>query len=198
MYFPLHLAALLYVLTGGPSVGKTSILNELEKQGEPTIREAATDFIAGQIDSGIHEFWKERDLNLNILKLQLEREKPFQAYEGRVFCDRGIFDPFAYAPQCSLAETKELSLMNAAVRHVDLNQHYAAIFLILPYKDSDFIPSQTEVRRENTQQFTEIQAALYAVYCRHKNFIIVPGNLTPAERATFILSSIKKIEDQSS
>lgn len=193
MYCSIFLAAAMYVLTGGSSVGKTTIINELEKRGEPVIHEAAADWIASRINEGINEFWKEDHLGYNILMLQLEREKKFLEFNGRVFIDRGIFDNHAYAMHYNLAGTKTLSLINEALEGIDLNNRYSAIFYILPYRD-DFIPTNTEIRRDTMKEVGELQAALYAIYSRHKNFIIVPGNMSPEKRADFILDKILNIE----
>src|SRR5262249_51530526 len=121
-------AAIIYVLTGAPSSGKTSILTELEKRGEQVIPEAATDWILRKIRSGISEPWKEESFTFDILKLQLEREKPWLLKEGKVFVDRGIFDGYAYAMVNELAGTKTLAHINETLNPIDLKQHYKAIF----------------------------------------------------------------------
>ena len=130
------------------------------------------------------------------MQMQLEREATFLSQEGRVFIDRGVFDSFAYAPQFSLAGTRELQHMNNAVKEIELNHRYAAVFFILPFYQENFSPIQNEIRKESSKEFHELQAALYAIYCRHKHFIPVPGNLSPKKRAQFILDHIEKIESQ--
>jgi predicted ATPase len=185
--------AAMYVITGSSSVGKTSIIRELEKHGEMVIHEAATDWIKSRIQMGIHEFWKEDNFGLNILQMQLEREKSIFCGNQRTFIDRGVFDNHAYAMHYNLAGTQALSSMNALLEGIDLNERYAAVFFVLPYKD-DFLPTNTEVRRDTSKVVGELQAALYAIYCRHKNFIVVPGNLSPKERADFILQQTLTIE----
>jgi predicted ATPase len=196
MDFSICLATMMHVLTGAPSVGKTSIIKELEKEGEAVIHEAAADWIASRIRLGINQYWLEKDLGLNILKLQMEREDPFLSRGGRVFIDRGIFDNHAYALHSSLAGTKELSSMNAILDGIDLNERYESIFFVLPYNDTNFSPLQTEIRLQNAKEADELQAALYAIYSRHRNFILVPGNLSPKERAAFILNRINELEQQ--
>lgn len=195
MYFPLYLASIMYVLTGAPSVGKTSIIKELEKKQETVIYEAATDLIINGIEMGITEPWKETNFAHNVLKLQREREKPFLCSDGRVFIDRGIFDVYAFSMHLSLPGTATLASINTALDGVDINTHYAAIFLILPYKDSGFFPTKTEIRCENTKEVYELQAALYAIYSKHKHLILVPGDLTPKERADFILQRAHNLEN---
>jgi predicted ATPase len=193
--FPLFFAAILYAITGGPSSGKTSIINELENQKEEVIREAATDYILNKIASGITEPWKEETFILDILKVQLEREDPYLTKEGRVFVDRGVFDAYSFAMPNNLAGTKTLAAINKLLNSIDLNQRYKAIFFILPHSD-DFSTLQTEVRRENNFDAAKQEAATFATYCRHDHFILVPGNLSPRDRAHFILSKILEIDSQ--
>lgn len=45
---------------------------------------------------------------------------------------------------------------------------------------------KTEIRRDTAKEVDELQTALYAIYCMHKHFFVVPGNLTPDERAQWI------------
>jgi predicted ATPase len=188
------LASLMYVLTGSTSVGKTSIIHELEKQGEPVIHEAATDWIQSRLDAGVKEFWKEEDFIYNIFKLQVQREAPFLSKQGRVFIDRGLFDGYAFILPHALAGTNTHFAINAELGGIDLNQRYAAIFFILPHTDGSLSVMQNGIRQETAQQARELQAALFSVYCQHKNFFVVPGNLTPQERATFILERVHQLE----
>jgi predicted ATPase len=121
------------------------------------------------------------------------REKNFLDGKGRVIIDRGIFDNYAFAMHYNLAGTETLSLINEALEGIDLNKRYAAVFYILPYQD-DFTPTNTEIRRENLKEVGELQAGIYAIYSRHKNFIPIPGNMSAEKRADYILEQISKIE----
>lgn len=44
-----------YIVTGGPGVGKTTIINFLEAQGYAVIHEAATDIIEAEKSCGVAE-----------------------------------------------------------------------------------------------------------------------------------------------
>lgn len=196
MFGSFYLAAMMYVLTGGPSVGKTSILHELEKQGEPVIHEAATDLIGNMLRRGIKEFWKEEHFDLNILQIQLEREGPFLDKQGRVFIDRGVFDGHTYVTYHGMTNTKTFALMKEALENIDLNERYAAVFYVLPYSE-EYIHKTCEVRKEDETEAKELQAALYKTYSKHKKFVVVPGNLSPKERANYILEQVRRIEASS-
>lgn len=72
-YVFIFLSCCCFICTNGESsVGKTSIIQELQNDGEAVIHEAATDWIASRLANGISEFWKEEHLGFNILKIQLE------------------------------------------------------------------------------------------------------------------------------
>lgn len=191
--FPIYCAALLYALTGAPSSGKTSIIKELEKKGESVIAEAATDRILSQLHSGISEPWKDECFPLGTLQLQLERKEPWLMREGRVFVDRGVFDVYTFAMGNQLAGTQALADMNQLLKSIDLNQRYKAVFFITPHS-VNFSPLQTEVRCEDAHEASKLELATYAIYCRHDHFIVVPGELTPEERADFILEKIREME----
>jgi predicted ATPase len=80
-----------HVLTGGPGVGKTTVLRELERRGERVVEENARAVIREQAAAG------GRD-NDQFVRLTAERDiAAFDALAGesrRVFFDRGIFDSY--------------------------------------------------------------------------------------------------------
>ncbi len=190
---PVCVAPKMYALTGGPSSGKTSIIDALEKRGEPVVREAATDWITSQIRAGVSQPWKEKSFTWDILQLQLEREKSCASENNRTFIDRGVFDVYAFAMRQRLAGTETLAQINKALNPIDLNQRYKAIFFVLPHSEN-FSSLQTEIRQSNTQEAAKLEVAAYALYCRHGHFIEVPGGMSPDERANFILEKINEIE----
>jgi predicted ATPase len=81
-----------HVLTGGPGVGKTTVLRELERRGERVVEENARAVIREQTAGGL-----ARD-NDRFVQLTAERDiATFDALAGetrRVFFDRGIFDSY--------------------------------------------------------------------------------------------------------
>lgn len=59
-----------YIITGGPGVGKTTLIKYLEEQGEAVIHEAATDIIKSEIDKGIEEPWSKVSFREKVIALQ--------------------------------------------------------------------------------------------------------------------------------
>jgi len=86
-----------YVITGGPSSGKTTVLKELEKKGYIIYYEAARIFIDGEIKKGksLIEIRREPEFSREVLKIKIEIEK--NAPQNKiVFFDRAIPDSVAY------------------------------------------------------------------------------------------------------
>lgn len=84
---------MLIVITGGPSVGKSTLINGLRGRGYTVVPEQATSVI----QEGNVLPWIDRDgFQREVLKRQLVAEAPFLQSNETVFLDRGIFDGEAY------------------------------------------------------------------------------------------------------
>src|SRR3989344_4873456 len=87
-----------YVITGGPSSGKTTTVNILRERGYITTMEHARHFLDTQRLKGrtIEEVRKnQREFQLGVLDMQIEQENEI-APEVQVFLDRAIPDALAY------------------------------------------------------------------------------------------------------
>ena len=87
-----------YVITGGPSSGKTTVLEELAKLGYLAYPEAARVFIDKEIAKGksLREIRKnEADFQKKVLKIKIGVEKKAPK-DKIVFFDRAIPDSIAY------------------------------------------------------------------------------------------------------
>jgi predicted ATPase len=85
--------AIFVVITGGPSVGKTTIITLLRERGYKVVDELATQIIKeGKVLPWVdrHAFQKE------VLRRQMEAEAPWINSNDPVFFDRGLFDGEAY------------------------------------------------------------------------------------------------------
>lgn len=87
-----------FVITGGPSTGKTKLINELAKLGYITVPEAARTLIDEAISKGItvEEYRSdEKKFQYEVAKLKQKIEKELKTSE-KVFFDRGMHDTIAY------------------------------------------------------------------------------------------------------
>lgn len=87
------------VITGAPSSGKTSVINDLKARGYPVQDEVAREYIEACIARGLslQDIRADGgcDLQQQILRLKTEREATL-APKDTVFLDRGIPDSMTY------------------------------------------------------------------------------------------------------
>jgi len=167
-----------YVLTGGPGVGKTTILNILKEQGYTVLTEKARSIIEieQQKNSNILP-WKDLFLfQQRVVEKQLADEENYNNQD--VFCDRSIIDGYAY---CKLGkvEIPENVIKNGFKR-------YDLVFLLDPLLDYQ----NDESRKENLETAKEIHLAIEQTY-RYFGYepIKIPVD-TPENRVKIILDIV--------
>lgn len=165
----------MIVITGGPSVGKSTLLNELRKNGFAVVSEQATEVI----NEGKILPWENRNLfQREVLRRQLEAEALFHDSNDTVFVDRGVFDGEAYY-LCDGIEPpsvfKELSTMQ-----------YSKVLLLEPL--GVFV--QDGIRFENMEFTVRITRVLHEVYsAKGLEVIRIPAE-TVQRRLQLVLSSV--------
>jgi len=144
-----------YVITGGPSSGKTTTINELSKLGFHTVPEAARILIDREKTNGktleqIRGGELESDFQLKVLKLKIEIENKTPKDEV-VFFDRGIPDSIAYYEILG-ADSKKL-------KEFCKEKTYKKIFFLeqLPYK-KDYARVEDE---ETANKISELSFKAY-------------------------------------
>ncbi|MBI4016731.1 MAG: ATP-binding protein [Candidatus Aenigmarchaeota archaeon] len=165
-----------YVITGGPGVGKTTTLNELEKLGYSTLPEVARQIIAEQMPNGVLPWTNLFAFQKLVVTRQLDLESKV---EGVTFLDRGLLDGLAYCWAGGIDVPLQLS-------HACRNAEYAGVFLL------DRLPAYcTDAqRKESVEEAEKIHNALAEAYITHSYTPIRVPVLPPEERAKYILERI--------
>ncbi|PIR02392.1 MAG: hypothetical protein CO031_01435 [Candidatus Nealsonbacteria bacterium CG_4_9_14_0_2_um_filter_37_38] len=170
-----------YVITGGPSSGKTTVLKELEKLGYIIYPEAARVFIDKEIANGktLKEIrGDEADFQRKVLKIKIEVEKAVPKNKI-VFFDRAIPDSLAYYQICGLDSNEILKFCR--------KKKYRKIFLFkqLPF-DRDY------ARVEDGKTIKKLNKLLKESYKNLGYEVIEIPAMSVEERLKKILSEIKK------
>jgi predicted ATPase len=169
-----------YVITGGPSTGKTTVINMIAKKGYKTTIEHARHYIdTMRIDGETVEDLRnnKRKFQLGVLDMQIEQEAEIYP-KDLVFLDRAIPDAMAYYQFLSLDYDEKL--LNAVK-----NASYKKIFILdrLP-----FIKDYARVENEDDQK--KIHQLIIKVYTSLEMPIVFVPVLPPVERVDFILNNI--------
>ena len=169
-----------YVITGGPSTGKTTTINMLTEQGYKTTIEHARHYIdTMRVKAQTVEELRSNKLEFQhgVLNMQIEQEASINANDI-VFLDRAIPDALAYYRFLGL-EVDEI--LEEALRKVN----YKMIFIL------DKLPLVNDYARiESKNDQNEIHNLITEVYESLSFPVIHVPVLPPSERVKFILNNI--------
>lgn len=169
-----------YVITGGPSSGKTTTVNILRERGYITTMEHARHFLDTQRLKGrtLEEVRKnQREFQLGVLDMQIEQENEISP-DVQVFLDRAIPDALAYYRFLKLSVDKKLS---EALKSV----YYKKVFIM------DYLPLKNDyARNENAEAQKKIHELITQVYESLPFPIVHVPVLPPEERVDFILKNL--------
>ena len=166
-----------YVLTGGPSAGKTTLIEILARRGYTVIPEAARLVIDEEKTKGGNPFGDFATLQKKIVAKQLEQESTMTG--DVVFLDRSLIDGYAYCLYGNIPVPPEI--MNIERGKFD------KVFLLQPTgaqkKDTDTL--------SHRKDFDQIQENLRLAYQKFGYELTEVPPLPPEERADFVIAAIQ-------
>lgn len=179
-----------YVITGGPGVGKTTLINKLKKNGFNTIPENAREIIKQQMEKGgVAVPWKNKALYAKLmLKASIADYNSIHEFSGITFFDRAIPDTLCYMDMIgyNFEQADHLGYSNLYNRNVLMLPPWFEIY-------------QTDNERKQTweeAQFTYLK--MKETYLKYNyNVITVPAE-TVENRVKFILKCLSIDQIQSS
>jgi predicted ATPase len=174
----------LFVISGGPGSGKTTVLTELARLGLPCVPENARLIIQEQVSSGgIALPWNDRAAFTDLmLRRSIDSYLAYASATQPTFFDRGIPDTLGYARLIGLRET-------AAIEHAIQTYRYApVVFIPPPWKEI----YSTDTERK--QDFAEAEHTFHVVWKAYQDCgyrVELLPRTPPAARAQFILETIQ-------
>jgi predicted ATPase len=172
-----------YVISGGPSSGKTTLIELLHAHGYATVHEHARQRIDRALIHGRSVAEVRRDqlrFQRGVLQLQQEHEKRVPR-EQLTFFDRGIPDTLAYHRFHHLPDSAHFERAVAACA-------YRKAFLL------DLLPLVSDYARleDEAAQF-ELQRLLLEVYSALPFPLVRVPVLPPEERLAFVLAQVEPV-----
>lgn len=174
-----------YVLTGGPSAGKTMLIKALEERGFHIEHESARIVIDEGIESGktIEEIRRDEGaFQRAVYEHKLQREKRLDPKE-LIFFDRGMQDTHAYNTFCGAPISEDM-------RSAMSDAKYKKVFLLEPFKyEEDYARVESEEDRDTLSNL------LREAYKKSSIPVeVIPPFETKEERIVHFLNYLRDIE----
>lgn len=181
------------VITGGPSTGKTSVIEKLEKAGYTCLHEVIRSMTLEKKETEAVVFKSNPivsvsdplTFNTRILNARVEQYHAVKEDDRNfVFLDRGIPDVLAYM-DCFEQKYNDTFIKACSDHPYDL------VFLMPPWKEIHIVD---EGRFETYEEALQVHKCLLHTYIRlGYNVIIVPKD-TVQKRVDFILDCLKTLK----
>ena len=171
------------VLAGGPSTGKTSVLNELKKLGFACFDEAARDILSDYSLKGSsfkldpikisNEILTKRDSDYNdALNISCKNDI--------IFYDRGVHEITAYLRSINQSTDYWEELLK--------NYKYDMVFIFPSWKD---IYTKDDNRIEEYEEAMKISPFIFQIYDESSILSVEVPNFSVKERVEFIINNIQ-------
>lgn len=171
-----------YIITGGPSTGKTSVINELIKNGFNCVHENSREIISMEIENGGEILpWKNQIAFEN--KVSNLRTKQYLTSPKNAICffDRSVIDCLAYLKLNNLQATTTI-INNLQKCNFNSTVFYTPIWKDIYINDNE--------RKETLKEAKEIENSILRTY-KSKGYKLIRIPRTPIkERVDFIISKI--------
>ncbi|WP_294280897.1 AAA family ATPase [uncultured Chryseobacterium sp.] len=173
------------IITGGPGMGKTSIIDTLKEMGYSIVPESGRNIIRNQTKiCGDRLPWKDRKGFAEKMFHQAIEDFNCAGRHGNLtFFDRGLPDAIGYLLLCQLPVPEAMWL---AAQHY---RYYEKVFITPPWKDIYINDEERKQTFEEAIKTFEIMDTLY----RHLGYSVIEIPKTAvSERAVLILKETGK------
>lgn len=169
------------VITGGPGMGKTAIIEKLSERGHFCIKESGRHIIQQQLQTGGNLLpWADKQgFAEQMLKMGLgDYENAFQL-KSLVFFDRAILDVIGYMKLCGLP------IHDDVWQCAQYKRYHSPVFVTPPWREIYLNDSE---RKQSFEEATATYEVMLHVYAALNYTIVEIPRDTVEKRTDFILS----------
>lgn len=174
-----------YIITGGPGVGKTTLINRLGELGYKHVPEVAREIIKNQMEIGGDalpwgntQAYSELMLKLSVRDYELHLQD-----KDILFFDRGIPDTLGYETLMNFPE-------NQYLLHIANEYRYNNTVFLLPFWRE--IYETDNERKQDTIEAEETYKTMRQTYESLSYTVVEVPKMSPDERAKFVLSHLSR------
>jgi predicted ATPase len=172
-----------FVITGGPGMGKTSLIGEMAKRGYTCVPEKGRQIIIHQMNiKGIALPWKSPTLFGELMFRQAHEDfLTCGEQQQPVFFDRGIPDAIGYMELCRLQPGREMKGIAKNLRYHPL------VFITPPWEE--IYRNDTE-RKQSFSEAVDTYEMMQKVYTRLGYQTLEIPKISIPDRADFLIKVI--------
>ncbi|NDV96276.1 ATPase [Dysgonomonas sp. 521] len=172
-----------HIITGGPGVGKTTLICELRQRGYNCVHEVARHIIKEQMETNGDALpWlNTRKYSDLMLSYSIGDFIEYSDVDELLFFDRGIPDTYGYEVLMKFPE-------NAALKDAIKTYRYSpTVFILPPWVE---IYSTDDERKQDFSEALRTYEVMRNVYTELGYKLIEVPKASPAERADFVINSV--------
>lgn len=171
------------LLIGGPSTGKTTLINHLNDMGYPCLEEISREVIRKAQAEGIDQLFLEKPLLFSEMLRDARIEQHIEVKnftQDFVFIDRGIPDTIAYMDY--IGQTFPKAFLEACN-----NYRYDIVFVLPPWEDIHVTDNERYETFEEAQKIHKHLIKTYKVY-NYTPIEVPTGSVV--DRTSYILNTL--------
>lgn len=181
-----------YIITGGPGVGKTTLLEELKNRNYQIVPEIARELIKEQqANNGKALPWKDKNLYKELMFNRsinsFEQTDKNVNNKKPIFFDRGFLDAICYT---ELIQSKISEQMKSYAENWRYNK---SVFMLPPWRE---IYETDNERKQNWEEAVLTFEKMCETYIKYGYDIVEIPNVSVSKRADFILEFIKETDNK--
>jgi len=172
------------IITGGPGMGKTSVIDWLRNAGHQVIPESGRDIIQKELKAGGNKLpWADRQgfANKMFTSATADFDKALFNNEVQTFFDRGIPDVIGYLMLCELPVPDKMFI---AAKN---RRYHQKVFIAPPWEE---IYERDEERKQSFDEASATYEVMCRIYTDLGYSLVELPKLTIEKRAAFILNEV--------